>query len=251
MKLLIDIGNTRIKWACQQDQRLTMSNAVVHRDRLNLSALMNQFWLNFQAPETILISNVAGEKLGNLITDWSIAKWGITPTFVAEKSNTFGITSNYCLESLGIDRWMALLALNNRFDLPAIVVDCGTAITADALTEQGIHLGGLIMPGLTIMRDALQQRTEALPAISDAHAGLIGHNTVQAISSGLINAVCGMIDRFILNIEQRGHYSPNIILTGGDARDVAGQLGRAALIEPDLVLMGLQVVADQTKHHPD
>lgn len=243
MNLLIDIGNTRIKWAAQCNQRLHLVDAFVHRNQKTLSALLDQFWLNLEAPDSILICSVAGQHLNRQITEWCKQTWGIVPRLVSVNSAETEITSHYCLQSLGVDRWMALLALKDRFKLPAIVVDCGSAVTADVLDEQANHLGGLIMPGLSMMRAILHQDTHALPAISESAGDSIGLTTVQAISSGTLNAVCGMIERFINNVKQQGCSDPGIVLTGGDAEHVAGALERPLTIEPNLVLLGLMLAA--------
>ncbi|MEE9344114.1 MAG: type III pantothenate kinase [Methylococcales bacterium] len=244
MNLLVDVGNTRIKWASQLDQRLIFADAVVHRDHQDLSALIDRSWLNLEPPSRIMVSNVAGQRIEQALIDWIRGAWGAVPEFVGVESGFLSFKSEYCIETLGIDRWMALLALRDQFELPAIVVSCGTAVTADVLTDKGLHIGGVIMPGLTMMREVLHQRTNGLSVASTEPIALIGRDTGQAMASGTRLAICGMIDRVILEAEHQGHLNPKLVLTGGDAQVVANALGRPVLIEPHLVLMGLMLVAE-------
>jgi type III pantothenate kinase len=188
---------------------------------------------------------VAGQRIEQVLTDWTRDAWGVVPKFVRCEPGIGGFESEYRTEALGIDRWMALLALRDQFELPAIVISCGTAVTADLLTNNAVHLGGVIMPGLNMMRNVLHQRTNALPKSTIEPTTIIGRNTEQAIASGTLIAVCGMIDRFILEAEQQGCSNLRLVLTGGDAQIVADALGQSVVIEPYLVLKGLMLVANQ------
>jgi type III pantothenate kinase len=251
MNLLVDIGNTRIKWASQLDQHLVSTNAVVHRDHEDLPALISCCWQNLDPPAKIIVANVAGQQIEKMLTDWTRGAWGVVPEFVRHKPREIGFESEYRTEALGIDRWMALLALRDQFDLPAIVVSCGTAVTADLLTDNAVHPGGVIMPGLSMMRHVLHQRTSALPKSTIEPISIIGRDTGQAIASGTLLAICGMVDRFILQAEQQGCSNPKLVLTGGDAQIVADTLGRFVLIEPHMVLKGLMLIANQTQNQSD
>ena len=248
MNLLIDIGNTRIKWASQINLCLVSTNAVVHRDHQDLPALISRCWQNLEPPAKIIVSNVAGQKIEQVLINWTRSAWGVVPEFVRDKSGISDFESEYCIEVLGIDRWLALLALQDQFELPAIVVGCGTAVTADLLIDKALHLGGVIMPGLTLMKEALHEQTSGLPNPSIEPVCVIGRNTEQAIASGTLLAICGMIDRFILEAERLGYTSPKLVLTGGDAPVVADALGQPVCIEPHLVLMGLMLIANQTQN---
>lgn len=256
MIMLVDIGNTRIKWAIQANHSLQFTDAFTHRCQSELPVLLDKFWRDLEDPDTIVISNVAGPNMEQQMTDWCKQTWGVAPHFVSVQAYEAGIKSHYCLESLGVDRWLALLALSDHFDLPAIVVDCGSAVTADALDENKVHPGGLIMPGLSMMRMSLHHDIGNLPVISGVTESrsdhcivdMIGEGTVQAISCGTLHAICGMIDRFIIALKQNRGFCPDsgyptIVLTGGDAEIVANALDRPVVIEPQLVLLGLMQAA--------
>ncbi len=251
MNLLVDIGNTRIKWASQLDRRLVSTDAIVHRDQEDLSALIGRCWQNLEPPTRIIVSNVAGQRFEQALIDWTRGAWRVVPEFAGCEPGIGGFESEYRTEALGIDRWMALLALRDQFNLPAIVISCGSAVTADLLTDNAVHLGGVIMPGLNMMRNVLYQRTNALPISTIEPITVIGRDTEQAIASGTLLAICGMIDRFILEAEQQGCSNPKLVLTGGDAQIVTEALGRPVLIEPHMVLMGLMLLANQTQNQSD
>lgn len=246
MNLLVDVGNTRIKWASQLDQHLVSTDAVVHHDHQDISALIDRCWLNLEPPARIIVANVAGQRIEQALIDWVRGAWGVVPEFVRVRPGFLGFNSEYRIEALGVDRWMALLALRDQFELPAIVVSCGTAVTADVLSDKGLHLGGVIMPGLTMMREVLHQRTNGLSVASTESLTVIGRDTGQAMASGTRLAICGMITRIILEAEHQGHHNPKLVLTGGNAQVVADALSRSVLIEPHLVLMGLMLIANQS-----
>ena len=246
MNLLVDIGNTRIKWAGQSDLNFLFTGALVHRHNKELTVQLDQNWADINPPENVFVSNVAGELLERTISQWVKAVWGVEPCFVSDKSFVSGFSSNYSLQLLGVDRWLALLAVSDQYERPVVVADCGSAVTADVLIESGVHLGGLIMPGLVMMRHSLHTDTNALPLCEVNSESIIGCNTAQAISSGILSAICGMIDRLVQSVEQEGHLNPELILTGGDAQIVADQFDRSVLIEPNLVLKGLMKVANHS-----
>ena len=247
MNLLVDVGNTRIKWASQLDRCLLSTEAAEHRNHEDLSTLIGRCWLHLEPPGRVIVSNVAGERIEQALINWTRGAWGVVPEFVRDKPRVLSFNSEYCIDALGVDRWMALLALHDRFDLPAIVIGCGTAVTVDVLTEKGIHIGGAIMPGLILMREVLYQHTNGLSASSTEPITVIGRTTEQAIASGTLIAVCGMIDRIMIEVEQQGHLNSQLVLTGGDAQVVANALDRSVLIEPDMVLIGLMLFANQTQ----
>ncbi|MCH9699542.1 MAG: type III pantothenate kinase [Gammaproteobacteria bacterium] len=242
LHLLVDIGNTRIKWSFGDMDRLTLdgSQALLHRDETDLTAQINQLWSTLQPPTQVWVSNVAGSEIENQISNWVQLNWGVKALFIKEISQLPRITSQYSLGTIGVDRWMALLGLYGRYSLPAIVIDCGTAITADILVEGPIHLGGVIMPGFVLMRESLKQGAKALPVVADCNFDGIGGNTIQAISSGLLNAVAGMVQRLAAQVEGMGCPPPQLVLSGGDAGLIAPVLGGQVEIDPDLVLYGIQ-----------
>jgi type III pantothenate kinase len=146
-------------------------------------------------------------------------------------------------QQLGVDRWMALIASWDRFHSAACIVDCGTAVTLDALSHDGRHLGGLIAPGLRLMQKALSSGAQALKDIPGGRVRLLANNTEDAIAAGTFFALTALIDSFVDKVQAELSTPALTILTGGDAPAVLPRLSTHAILEPDLILCGLAVVA--------
>ena len=155
MKLLIDIGNTRIKWAFLVNKQLRDPRALLHKD-LNLQELLGSSLLRNQQPGQVYIANVADRSIGDRIAAAIKKKWGLAPVFVEVKRRSRGVTNAYRdITQLGIDRWLAVVAAWNRYRAPVCIVNCGTAVTIDGVSKSGRHMGGLIVPGLNLMQGQL------------------------------------------------------------------------------------------------
>jgi type III pantothenate kinase len=141
-------------------------------------------------------------------------------------------------EKLGVDRWLALIAVRQRYKGNTCIVDCGTAITIDLIDAAGCHLGGLIAPGLRLMKTALATGTEALMFDQIKHPIGIANSTHAAIYTGTLWSVIGLIEHIINNQPE----FTSLILTGGDAELIAEQLKCQAIVEADLILRGLAII---------
>ena len=238
MNLLIDSGNTRLKWAVMQDGKLLPSQALLNQ-QLTRQKLI-EAWNTLEPPERLAIACVSKAPLLELLRTTAVELWpDIDIISVQSQAHAFGVHNAYRqAEKLGVDRWLALVAVRNLHQAPACIVDCGTAITVDLLDAGGTHLGGLISPGLTLMKKSLAAGTEALPFDeSDYGAGPANH-TAAAIYSGTLSAAAGLIEQVLSKQSQ----AMSLILTGGDAELIAAQLAVQPLIDADLVLRGLAVV---------
>jgi len=148
-----------------------------------------------------------------------------------------GVKNSYdSPELLGVDRWLALVAAYSYYATAVCVVDCGTAITLDVVDGQGQHLGGAIMPGLTLMKSVLSTGTAALSFCEQTHPIGLSHYTEAAIYNGSLNALAGFIAAGKLD-------STLLILTGGDAQFVEEHLQLGAIIDEKLVMKGLLLAA--------
>ncbi|HZD54235.1 MAG TPA: type III pantothenate kinase, partial [Woeseiaceae bacterium] len=141
-------------------------------------------------------------------------------------------------------RWVAMVGARAEFNSALCVVDAGTAVTIDAVDRDGMHLGGLIVPGLRLMREALHVSTSDLPPAkrpgSSAAEGmeLFATTTEGALDKGTMTAICGAIERAVGRLRANG-YRPKIVLTGGDASRILKQLNGDVMHRPNLVLQGL------------
>jgi type III pantothenate kinase len=159
-----------------------------------------------------------------------------------------GVTIDYPKpESIGADRLANAAAVAELYGCPAIVVDFGTAVTFDVVSEGGSYIGGVIAPGLEAMANFLYQRTELLPRLSlkEPHCA-VGRSTVEAMRSGVIIGYRGLVREILAQIraEQFSRKKVFVVATGGYARLIANQLPEVALIRPHLTLEGLRIVGN-------
>jgi type III pantothenate kinase len=152
---------------------------------------------------------------------------------------------------LGADRWLALIGAWTKARSALCVVDAGTAVKVDSVDAGGRHLGGLIVPGIHMMREALMNKTsdiaQAVRHSTPSLAGVLANNTTGAVSRGAVFALAGMADRAAEVIEQSTGVKPKLFITGGDAGMITGTMRSQGEIVPDLVLQGLAVIAAQPR----
>jgi type III pantothenate kinase len=147
MILLVDIGNTRIKWA---QFEIELSHLCSHAYKSeNLSQQLEAIWGMLTVPEVVYVANVAAPELEAIITSWVKQKWLCQTYFI--KSSTFaaGVTNGYTFPAqLGVDRWLAIIAAHHLFPGDVCVFDCGTAMTMDLVNADGFYPGRLNLSGV-------------------------------------------------------------------------------------------------------
>lgn len=241
MSLLVDIGNSRLKWVFLTDADFSNSHALFHTASDFDSQLAAQWEALAHSPTKIVIGNVANKVIYNRITVLAKNLWpDIKLVQVKSTAKAFNVTSAYNQpEKLGVDRWLALVAAHQYYRSAACIVDCGSAITVDIIDRQGVHQGGLIAPGINMMKQSLVNNTENLPLVLEDFPLALANKTDAAIYSGILFLIIGMINEVLAQQE-----SPTkLILTGGDAECIAKHLDHEFLIDKDLVLKGLMVFA--------
>jgi type III pantothenate kinase len=246
MILLIDIGNTRIKWATLADDGLGAQSASVHGP-WNAEQLRARVFDSAAPIDRVIVSNVGGERMASLIREATLAARGIEPEFVVTTSEFAGVHNAYPQpHKLGVDRWLTLIAAHNDKPGKTCIVSVGTAMTIDGLDATGRHLGGLILPGPELMVGSLLQNTSDIAAHAATgviQAGIFADNTLGAIHQGAIHALAALVDRAYESMLESFGDDPELLLTGGASDDIANLLHFSARIIPDLVLRGLAVVA--------
>ena len=247
MILLLDIGNTRVKWACYQDGVLIQTGNFAH-SLDSLGATLKSEWGQI-IPQRILMSNVASDKIAAAITVWANESWKITAGIVKSQKQGFGVVNSYEEpQQLGADRWAALIAAKHLNVGAACVIDCGSAITIDAIAANGMHLGGLIAPGLEMMRNSLVAKThniKPMPKINNLTSFALGHDTRSGIMMGTLYSAAAFIDRAVNDVSTIMNLSMTNIITGGDAKEVLPMLKGSYQFQPHLVLLGLSVIASK------
>ena len=150
-------------------------------------------------------------------------------------------------QSIGADRLANAAAVAELYGWPAIVVDFGTAVTFDVVSESRSYIGGVIAPGLEAMTNFLYQRTALLPRLSlkEPHRA-VGRSTVKAMRSGAIFGYRGLVREILVRIkaEQFSRKKVAVVATGGYAHLIASQLPEVTVIQPHLTLEGLRIVGN-------
>jgi type III pantothenate kinase len=251
MILVIDVGNTRLKWAWLTSTGLSDQQAVVHRDA-KAGIWTTALFESGQKPKRVLVSNVAGPVMAKTLTRLTKKVFRVNPEFVIAAQEFQGLTNGYLDPSLlGADRWLALIGAWTRVRSALCVVDAGTAVKVDSVDDKGQHLGGLIVPGIHMMREALMNKTsdiaKAASNSTPSLAGVLANNTIGAVSRGAVFALAGLADRAAEVVEQSTRKKPKLFITGGDAGMITGTMRSKGEIVPDLVLQGLAVIAAQSR----
>lgn len=248
MILLIDVGNTRIKWGRLEEGELLAGGARPFvGDRLQEIAAALE---GAARPEAVVAANGLGDEFGARLNAWSQRQWGVGVSFVVAESRALGITNAYTdPDRLGADRWLSLIAARRIVAGSVCTIDCGSALTVDVMDASGEHLGGLIIPGLAMMRRSLAQSAAGIDIdLGKVHAGevsLFARDTEGGVMGGTLYALVAVIDRVVVDICEALGEDVSVLLTGGDAAVLRPLLSTTTRHEPDLVLKGLAAIAEE------
>jgi type III pantothenate kinase len=241
--LLVDLGNTRAKWALLVEGVRGPATAMLHAPA-GVGEALRSAWAELPRPAEVLVGSVAGAERNQALGTLCQALWDREPRFVAAEARAAGVSNGYEVPGqLGIDRWLALLAARADGRGPACVLDCGTAVTIDLIDGAGRHQGGLILPGLSLMRECLLARTRIPPVATPAARPELGRGTGAAMANGALLAVLGAVRETLARAATGGLGAARLVVTGGDGAAVVASWDAPAELRPDLVLEGLAVVA--------
>ena len=243
--LLLDIGNTRLKWTSLKGGIFLPGDELLHAGQLDIEKL-TQIRLD-ALPDLVMAACVAGSKSELLLQEWVQRQFQRDIEFVTAEQKMHGVINAYADPAqLGSDRWVAMIAAHQEWQGNLCVIDAGTALTLDLVQKDGRHLGGYILPGLGMMQHCLVEGSE-IPISTDsvilASNTQVGDSTIRCISNGALQAACGLIERTILQFEQQCEETVQCILTGGDSQNLGDNLTIPCVIEPNLVLRGLGHIA--------
>ena len=247
MLLLVDVGNTMIKWALADAAPATPGNwresgSIAHKDADHLRDA-----LRGKSISHAILSNVAGkairERLQHLLRGVQLSP--IELEWFASAAELAGIRNSYRNPvQLGCDRFAAMIGARALFpSVPLIVATCGTATTVDAVTADGMFIGGMILPGLGLMASSLARNTAHLPQVAQDSLTFnpFALSTNDAIMSGCIAAQSGAIEHATSLLTQRAG-KVQCVLSGGAATSLAPHLSVNHQIVDNLVLVGLHAV---------
>lgn len=246
MNLLLDIGNSSVNWAQADGTTLFAGGSLMYREA-DLETLAGQAWQTIDVPRNVVVSNVAGNTMADSLAAWTERHWQLTPRFVRATAKAAGLTNAYSKpETLGVDRWAAMLGARLDHAGALCVVDCGSAITVDLVSAGGQHRGGLILVGIDMMQKALADNTANLQIPdTNTEVSVLACNTNDAIASGSLYAAAAAIERIVGEMAAVSEETLQTVLTGGDAARVLPMLNITARHDPDLVLKGLAVLAGE------
>lgn len=250
MILLLDAGNTRLKWACLVGGVLQPGEALERGGDTGADVrALSLAWAPLPPPERILAANVLGQAFAAALSASTVEAWSVAVETITPQREAFGVINGYAEpERLGADRWLALIAAHRYVGGAACVVDCGTAITIDALGGDGAHLGGLILPGLGLMRRALTAGTQGIRVETGRPEQEVpltsAADTRSALMAGTLCAAVAGIDRAVAGLRAPLGGDPVCLITGGDAGRLLPLLAGPYVHRPELVLEGLALIAE-------
>jgi type III pantothenate kinase len=249
--LVLDIGNTRLKWAGFDN------GAIVSRGAIFLAEVEHfaeRAGFDRQPPERVVGSHVAN-MVSKERVERQFAALNVPVTWVSSTASACGVTNSYDDPArLGTDRWVAMIAAWKRGLAPCIVACAGTALTVDQLDEQGHFLGGAIVAGYHAMLGGLAGNTAAL-SVDAGEWTAQPTNTRDALATGAIDAMVGAIEhgqrRLALRLRERGiDKVPRIILSGGSAYRLLAHLPAGNTVIDSLVLEGVYLLAKSAVESP-
>jgi type III pantothenate kinase len=232
--LCVDCGNTRLKWGLRDGDAWTAQGALPLADAETLDEVLPQ------RPARIVACNVAGADVAQALV-LAADRLRAPLAWAHAHAQQCGVTNGYERPTqLGADRWAALIGAWQLQRGACVVVNAGTATTIDVLDAAGVFLGGLILPGLTLMRAALASGTAALPLAEGRYRDLPG-NTDDAILSGSLHATLGAIERSFRHVAA----APGAccLLSGGAVFELEALLALPSRRIDNLVLEGLARIA--------
>jgi type III pantothenate kinase len=239
MILEIDAGNSRIKW------RILNSSKQV-ADRGFCFAVSELAKIQIDDVQRARIASVRGGDFASGLADLLQERWQIEPEFARVTPHQAGVRNAYSkFESLGVDRWLAILTAFNRRNSQCCVISCGTAVTIDVVSNGGVHLGGFIVPGLLLQRKALLENTlirlpPATQWSSNWSAMALGSSTEHAVNHGIFTMLVSGIASLPVVAEVAA--AGGLFLTGGDAEIVSRGLTEFGInnsCDQDIILDGL------------
>lgn len=235
MILELDAGNSRIKWRMLTGDGPTGQRGVLEHEQ-ELECRLR----HLERPCRVRVANVRGQEFADTLTRLLRQHWDMVPEFASVATRQAGVRNAYRDPlTLGVDRWVAILAAYHRCTSACCVVDCGSAITVDWVDKEGLHQGGYIVPGLELMQRALSRGTQLNPAQMETPGCRDpGRSTEEAVGRGIPAMVAGWLNGLA---EQPPVSRPALYLTGGDADRLVPYLDPADswIVVPELVLDGL------------
>ena len=244
MRLLLDLGNSRLKWALQGPSPAWLAQGVLEW-REDLATLPDAAWAGFPRSTQVVGASVVDEAREQRVAAALRQAFDSAPEWLRTPASACGVRNAYAEpQRLGVDRFLAMVAAHATHREPCVLASAGTALVVDALTADGRHLGGLIAPGVQLMQRSLLDATAQVRPQRPGDILQLADNTADAVTSGCWQAAAALIERFHAHMRPRLGGEPTLILDGGDAPRLAPLLSLPVQAGQDSVLRGLAVWAD-------
>ncbi|MBT5032841.1 MAG: type III pantothenate kinase [Proteobacteria bacterium] len=240
MDLLIDIGNSRLKWATRHNGKWHFGEPIAHKG--DFQSCVEPLWGDLSRPNRIVLACVASSDARQAIIDRAKTLWQKKVRILSTSDQARGIRSDYSKGELGVDRWLAVIGARNLQQGDVAVVDCGSAVNIEFLGANNQYLGGMILPGLALMYQSLSDGTATKLGELVGFDGQLGQSTDTAIAAGVICAITGAIEKAIQVAQEQHKRAWHVIITGGDASMLVPHLSIDYLLESNLVLVGMSEV---------
>ena len=243
--LLIDIGNSSLKWCIVDSDGLSKMSQQLYPKDISADFFIHN-WRTLEKPKDIVISCVAQDTVWQALEKACFELWDIKVQKINSLKNQFGLVNAYDnVSSLGSDRWCAMLGGLQQASSAFIVINAGSALTVDVVNDAGQHLGGYIVPGVNMMKNSLGLHTAQVQVGSTSNALFdlsLGHSTEDCVESGIHLLVV----KFVEAIYEKVALDMNgcqVFVSGGDAKSIADLLSFNCDVVPELVLRGLSMIA--------
>ena len=241
--LLVDIGNTRIKWSVLRGDRMGRQKALEHAG-LTTRELKRHLFARTPGLTRVIAASVAGTRLNRMLAATCRRETGLKCEFVVSARNAAGLTTRYKEPwRLGVDRFMGVIAgYHMARARGACVIDLGTAMTIDLVDALGVHLGGAIVAGPELLVSAVLKNTAGIARRASgalSNKGFFSQDTRAAIHQGARYATAAIIDRAVAEAQRSLQRTPLVLLTGGAAVQIEPLLQCSYVSVPDLVLRGI------------
>jgi type III pantothenate kinase len=243
VRLLIDLGNSRLKWAWYDRDRWQSGAADV--GSASFDNLLGALNASGDIPEQIAVASVADQGRMTALKKALTARWSAPVLEIRSVPAQLGVSNRYRDPAqLGADRWAALIAARQETTKPVCVISCGTAVTIDAMNEDGEFVGGVILPGLDLMRRSLAEGTAAIAMREGDDSSCQALSTEDAVMSGTRFALAGAVTRIAAEHRRVVGTDMSSLITGGSAGVILPLLDFPVIHKPDLVLFGIRAISE-------
>jgi len=255
--LAIDVGNTQTQFGVFDDAGTLISDWRLSTHRYQTADELGGHMRSLLQLEGIAVEAINGMVAACVVPSLTAALgvmgeryFGMAPVMVdARLVDDLPILYDPP-EAVGADRIVNAVAAREKYGVPVVVVDFGTATTFDVVDSDGAYLGGVIATGVGVSADALFQRAARLPRVHVAEPGqVIGRNTTGAVQSGLFYGYAELVDGLLRRIIAELGVTPQVVATGGWSATIGSACANVDCVDPLLTLEGLRLISERYQPH--